>query len=443
MTSTHLPSNIAPSDLAASALELLRDEHVRQGFTSLDILERLDPGPARRLLKDHLEAEVHRAADTLPVLAKKPGATPQNYAAMVSETNHTRVRRLLDFVVSGDRLLEIGVGFGYITGVLLRDTAVSGYAGIDITERQIAAAQRVAKVYNVASIPVHLEVMSLYDLTPEWVDKRDPDLVLLLEVLEHVPDAEGALATVARSVREDAAILFSVPTNGRIEYVWGHVSIFDGARIRAMCVQAGLVIQHIETVQDQWVFVLATKSSSVPARLIELIHRSPTPEPDRVLAIPRFIGIPTTAVTLQRNRRAGTATLEHDSDGVAHLTVGRRRSVRSQAAAVRFPVPGDLRLRLELSFDEPSNVKNVEINFRGARGLRPVRWIWDCTKQPASSDRKTYVLRPGKRTGPFRPLGVTKTGDAVAAEVIVEARPGRRVSLSLHQLAAAAIEPHA
>jgi hypothetical protein len=75
--------------------------------------------------------------------------------------------------------------------------------------------------------------------------------------------------------------------------------------------------------------------------------------------------------------------------------------------------------------------------------MRPVRWIWDCIRQPATSDRKTYVLRPGKRTGPFRPLGATKAGDAVTAEVIVKTRPRGRVSLSLHRLAAAAIEPDA
>jgi 2-polyprenyl-3-methyl-5-hydroxy-6-metoxy-1,4-benzoquinol methylase len=437
----HQPATLV--DGSSGALELLRDEYVRQGFAALEVLERLDSGPARRLLKDHLEADARRAMETLPVLAKKPGAIPRNYSTMISQINHTRVRRLLDFVVSGDRLLEIGVGFGYITGVLMRDTTISGYAGIDITDRQIAAAQRVAKTYNAASVPVHLEVRNLYTLTPEWVDKHDPDLVLLLEVLEHVPDAEGALATVARCVREDAAILFSIPTNGRIEHVWGHVSIFDGARIRAMCAQAGLVIQHIETVQDQWVFVLATKSSSVPPRLIELIRRSPAPESDRAPAVQRFIGIPATAVTLQRNRRAGKAALELDRDGAARLTVGTPRSIRSQVAAVRFPLPGDLRLRLELSFDQPSNVKNVEVSFRGARGMRTVRWTWDCIKQPASSDRKTYVLRPGKRSGPFKPLGVTELGDAVTGEVVVKTRPRRRVRFALHRLAAAAIEPEA
>jgi 2-polyprenyl-3-methyl-5-hydroxy-6-metoxy-1,4-benzoquinol methylase len=226
----HQPPTLV--DGSSDALELLRNENVRQGFAALDGLERLDQATARRLLKDRLETEARRAADTLPVLAKEPGATPQNYATMTSETNHTRIRRVLDFVDTDDRILEIGVGFGYITGMLMRETAMSSYTGIDITKRQIAAARRVAKVYNAASIPVHLEVLNLYDLTAEWVDKHAPDLVLLLEVLEHVPDAEGALATVARSVREDAAILFSVPTNGRIEHVWGHVSIFDGTRIR-------------------------------------------------------------------------------------------------------------------------------------------------------------------------------------------------------------------
>jgi 2-polyprenyl-3-methyl-5-hydroxy-6-metoxy-1,4-benzoquinol methylase len=422
---------------SSNPLELLRDEHVRQGFVALDVLERLDPGPARQLLKDRLEVDVRRAADTLPVLPKTPGATPGNYKTMTSETNHTRVRRLLDFVASGDRVLEIGVGFGYITAVLMRDTAIGGYAGIDIVDRQIAAAGRMAKIYNTASIPVHLELKNVYDLTPDWVAEHDPNLVLLLEVLEHVPDAEGALTTIAKCVSEDTSILFSVPTNGRIEQVWGHVSIFDGARIRAMCAQAGLVIQHLETVQDQWVFVLATKSRSVPPRLIELIGRSPVEESTRARTITRFVGIPTTELTLQRDRRTGKATLELDREGAARV-VGAPRSFRSRTAAVRFPVPGDARLRMELSFDDPGNVKNVEINFRGARGTRSVRWIWDCKKQQPSSKPKTYVLRPGKRYGPFKPFGITKRGDAVAAEVIVKTRPGRRVSFTLHRLAVGA-----
>jgi 2-polyprenyl-3-methyl-5-hydroxy-6-metoxy-1,4-benzoquinol methylase len=424
-------------------LELLRDEHVRQGFAALEVLERLDPGLARRLLKDHLETDARRAAETLPVLPRRPGAIPRNYSTMTSEVNHTRVRRLLDFVVSGERLLEIGVGFGYITGVLMRDAAISGYTGIDIADKQIAKAQKVAEIYNAASVPVHLEVRNLYDLTPEWVDDHDPDLVLLLEVLEHVPDAERALTTVARCVREDAAILFSVPTNGRIEHVWGHVSIFDGTRIRAMCAHAGLVIQHLETVQDQWVLVLATKSRSVPPRLIELIRRTPALETDRAPAAPYFVGIPTTAVTLQRNPRTGKATIELDGDGAARLTVGSPRSIRSQVAAVGFPTTGDLRLRLELSFDEPRSVRSVEVNLRTARGTRSVGWVWDCVKQPAPSNRRTYVLRPGRGSGPFKPLGDAKIGEAVAAEVIVRTRPRRRVSFALHRLAAAAIEPGA
>jgi 2-polyprenyl-3-methyl-5-hydroxy-6-metoxy-1,4-benzoquinol methylase len=434
----HQPATLV--DGPSSALELLRDEHVRQGFAALDGLERLDHATARRLFKDRLDAEARRAAETLPVLASAQGATPRTYAAMTSEANHTRIRRLLDFIVAGDRVLEVGMGFGYITGVLMRDAPIGGYTGIDLTKGQIAAARKAAELYCAASIPVHLERKNLYDLSPDWVAKHDPDLVLLLEVLEHLPDAEGALATISRCVDENTAILFSVPTDGRIEHVWGHLSIFDGARIRALCAQAGLVIQHIETVQDQWVFVLATKSSSVPHRLIELLRRSPRSDADRAPAVPRFLPIPTTAVTLQRDRLGGKATLEVDREGAARVTVGATHSFRSHTAAVRFPMPGDLRLRVELSFDKPSSVRSVEINFLGAQGTRSVRWTWDCRKQQPSSERKTYALRPGKRSGPFKPLGPTTHGDAVTAEVIVKSRPRHQMSFTLHRLAAAGTE---
>jgi hypothetical protein len=103
-------------------------------------------------------------------------------------------------------------------------------------------------------------------------------------------------------------------------------------------------------------------------------------------------------------------------------------------------MPGDLRLRLELSFDKPSSVKSVEINFLDARGTRSVRWFWDCGKQQPSSQRKTYVLRPGKKSGPFKPLGATKVGDAMTTEIIITTKPRRQVTFTLHRVAAAATE---
>jgi 2-polyprenyl-3-methyl-5-hydroxy-6-metoxy-1,4-benzoquinol methylase len=424
-------------DGSSDALELLRDEHVRQGFAALDGLERLDPATARRLFEDRLQAEARRAADTLPVLPKPPRVSDFNYGIMTKETNHTRVRRLLDFVDAEDRILEIGVGHGYITGMLIREAGLRSYTGIDINEGQIATARATAERHVTRAVPLHLEVKSVYDLTPEWVAEHDPDLVLILEVLEHLPDAEKALATLADCIREDAAILFSVPTHGRLEIVWGHVSIFDAERVRAMCDQAGLVAQHVEVVQDQWVFVLATKSRSVPTRLLDVLRRPSTTTLPTAPVLREFVPVPMDSVTLSSRASSGMV-VENVGDNGVRVTSGKSRAfARSKVAAVQFPVAGDERLRLEFSSDTPSNVKSVRVNLRVPSGSSTAQWIWNCSKETAAGKR-TFSLRPGKKHGPFKPYGVAKVGQADTAEVVVEARSARKaLSFTLHRLASA------
>jgi SAM-dependent methyltransferase len=344
---------------------------------------------------------------------------------------------VLDFVDPEDRILEIGVGHGYMTGMLMRETALSSYAGIDIKEGQLATARATAELHRTRSVPIHLEVKSVYDLTPKWVAEHDPDLVLILEVLEHLPDAEKALATLADCIREDAAILFSVPTHGRLEIVWGHVSIFDAERVRAMCTQAGLVAQHVEVVQDQWVFVLATKSRSVPRRLLDVIRQPSMPPLPPAPVVREFVPVPMDSVTLSSRASTGTV-VEHVGDNGVRVSSGKSRAfARQKVAAVQFPVAGDERLRLEFSSETPGNLKSVQVNLRAPSGTSTVQWIWNCSKETAARKR-TFSLRPGKKHGPFQPHGVTKIGRADTAEVVVEARSARKaMSFTLHRLASA------
>jgi 2-polyprenyl-3-methyl-5-hydroxy-6-metoxy-1,4-benzoquinol methylase len=424
-------------DGSSDALEFLRDEHVRQGFAAVEGVERLDPATARRLFEDRLEAEARRAADTLPVLPKPPGMSDFNYGIMTKETNHTRVCRVLDFVEAEDRILEIGVGHGYITGMLVRETELSSYTGIDINEDRMATARAMAELHRTRSVPIHLEVKSVYDLTPAWIAEHDPDLVLILEVLEHLPDAEKALATLADSIRDDAAILFSVPTHGRLEIAWGHVSIFDAERVQVMCAHAGLVAQHVEVVQDQWVFVLATKSRSVPRRLLDVIRQPSTPPLPTAPIVRDFVPVPADAVTLSSGASPGTVM---ECVGENEVRITSRKSLtfaRKKVAAAQFPVAGDERLRLEFSSETPGNVKSVQVNLRSPSGSSTAQWIWNCSKETAGGKR-TFALRPGKKHGPFNPFGVTEVGRADTAEVVVEARSARKaLSFTLHRLASA------
>lgn len=421
---------VSTQDLPAAVAQL-RDAYVRQGFAELERHERLDPAAARQLYQAELDTAAAHVAASVPLLTQAPGIRDNEFAVITSGANQVRLARALDFAVPGDRILEVGVGFGYMTCLLLRDAAPRSYVGVDLTDARLDAVRQMIAANGLVDRQVRLEVMDLYDMTPEWMGRHDPDLIYLLEVLEHVPDAERALATLAASVREDAAILFSVPVYGRIEQCWGHVSIFDSARIRGMCADAGLVIHHVEVVHDTWAFVLATRSAMVPQRVLGL-PVGPAADRQSDLVSGQFVGVPPRSM-LPR----GSAEVE--VRGGTKLTVGSPAArIRGQVGGLAFPISGDLRLRLELSFDQPYRIRRVRVNTRSEGGTIANAWTWDCRVRPPRRGRRTYVLRPGRRSGPFKPAA--SSGDvgmrATTAEVIVETRG--RTTLTVHRAAACA-----
>jgi SAM-dependent methyltransferase len=430
-------SEPAPNEPAT--LQLLRDEHVRQGFATLELLEQLEPTRARALTGEHLQAQLDHVAATVPLL--KPAPNRQgNYKIMTTQTNQARLSRVLDFVMPGDRIFDIGLGYGYLACLLLRDTEMSAYFGIDLTESQLAATRAMVEVNGLSGASMRLEVGDLYDLTPARVAEHDPDLLLLLEVLEHLPDAELALATLARCMRDDAAILFSVPLLGRLEKVWGHVSLFDTARIKAMCLKAGLVIQHIEVVQNMWTFVLATPAPAMPKRLLHLLSRPLPAGPSHAVIRPMFTNVDPSTVT-----GTGDATVTVHKKGIsAAVTQQRRRSrfrrkVQPGVGGLNFPIDGDARLRLELSFDNPEGIARVIVNLRDERGGETAGWVWTGGGwRSPKPGKQTYVLRPGKKIGQFAPVGTVVTGASRTADVMIElAVEADQAALTLHRAAAA------
>ena len=430
-----------PTVTELDALRLVRDEHVRQGFAQLEMLERLDSVDAGALVAEQWQAHRDHAIATLRPLEPTPRVRGNHYKIMSSPTNRARLNRVLDVVLPGDRIFEIGLGYGYLACLLLRDAGVGSYVGLDLTKYRITATKALAEANGLAGVPMLFEIGDLYNLTPARVAEHDPDLFLLLEVLEHVPDAERALATLAWCMRPDAAILFSVPVLGRLEKLWGHVSLFDSARIRAMCAQAGLVVQHIEVVQNCWTFVLATPTATVPARLLHLLRRPLPTAPPVAVAKPMFTDVDLTQVTA-----IGSATVALGDHQVS-ATVQQRGSrwqprLRRRQAAVgglRFPVTGDAVLRLELEFDKPRRVRRIFVVLRDERDQESVRWVWHCSEGRAPKPgRQVYVLRPGRKIGRFAPIGEDRTGVSRTAEIVLKLAPGvHAATLTLHRAAAA------
>jgi 2-polyprenyl-3-methyl-5-hydroxy-6-metoxy-1,4-benzoquinol methylase len=391
----------------------LRDALVRAGWGEALMLERLGPDRSREILADHLAAHVEQARASLKPLTPWP-AQPERVTKVLSDDgNQVRIRRTLDYVVPGDRLLEVGVGFGQVTGLMLRDTGLSGYTGIDIGQHRLDAVHQMAEKNGLDHMPIETALVDLLDLTPEWVGERAPSLIMCQEVLEHVPDAEGALAALARSMGPDCCVLFTVPVLGRIEACWGHLSLFDVARVKRMLADAGLVAQHVEVVYDAWLFVLASASEAVPERVVRLASTARPAPPPPPPAVPLFVPVALEAA------KAVNGEVTHDDDG-AHVRVTGRRG-KTQHGGLGFAVAGDVALRFELRVDTPKDVRLLSVDLYDDGGKRLARWTWDPSRtRMAAGKARTYVLKPGEPFGPFKPDGEVVEGRATTAGVLVE-----------------------
>jgi 2-polyprenyl-3-methyl-5-hydroxy-6-metoxy-1,4-benzoquinol methylase len=409
----------------------LRDALVRAAWDRAVVLERLGSDEARALLADGLAAHVEQARSSLKPLEPWPAQPEKVTKTLHDDANQVRIRRTLDYVLTGERLLEIGVGFGQVSGTLMRDRALSGYTGIDIGQHRLDAVHQMADKNGFDQSKIETALVDLMEISPEWVRERDPDFILAEEVLEHVPDAEGALTALARCMRPDCCVLLTLPLLGRIEACWGHLSLFPVSRVQRMLWSAGLVAHHVEVIHDAWLFVLASPSEEVPERLLQL---PPLPEPEATApVVPEFVDVDLKNAKAVGGGRAATVTTDED---VATAKVTARRGRERQLSGMEFDIAGDIALRLELRTDAPKNVHRFHIDLHDG-DRRIARWTWDpaVAKIPVNKTR-TFVLRPGQAYGAFRPEGEVAEGTATSARVLAEISRGASAEFSVLRAAA-------
>jgi 2-polyprenyl-3-methyl-5-hydroxy-6-metoxy-1,4-benzoquinol methylase len=456
--------SVTGTTLRDDLLPALHQEVVRSGWRLVETLERMRPERARALLRDDLDAQARHAAETLPPLTKWDLVPDRAWRVYTNKPDQVRMRRVLDFIEPGDRLLDIGAGYGYLTGVVLRDSGASYYCGIDLGEHIVASSRRMTEVNGLRDrVEHHLEPRDLYSLTPEWVAGHSPDLLVCCEVLEHVPDAEAAVATMARTMPRDGALLFTVPILGRLETCWGHVSLFSAERIRRMVEGAGLRVHHVEPLFNTWVLVLASPSPEPPSRLLRILRRPPVRACAGMLPDSAFVRVPTNGQRLRRGNwcRSSRTDLSFDR-GEAHVQVRAQapkpvaraaplplrglRALRRAAGAVArprersgyggvsFDVNGLSMLRLELAFRQPENLRNVFVDAYDGR-RRVVRWRWEAARHRPPETYTTYVLRVGEATGRFLPAKDADGASARRVELFVEVRAGTGAGMDVRRVA--------
>jgi len=153
-----------------------------------------------------------------------------------------------------DRALELGCGEGATLAALKRRGLVGWAAGIEIA----AAAAAVARTRLDRVVAGNVESL------PDAELPRDLDLILCLDVLEHLVDPWTVLRRLAATLRPGGAVIACIPNirhlgtlapllfAGRFDYGEsgtldrGHLRFFTRGSARALFEQAGLAVARIE-----------------------------------------------------------------------------------------------------------------------------------------------------------------------------------------------------
>jgi 2-polyprenyl-3-methyl-5-hydroxy-6-metoxy-1,4-benzoquinol methylase len=434
--------------------EIQHRKIVRSQWRTVERLERRSDISALGRHAARFRGQYRHAVAQLPQLKPWPKLPERSLRVYSSRSDMARVWRVCQFLSSEDRILDIGMGHGWLPGILARAVRPQSYAGIDLTDSRFESVREMAEVNGIDASGWFLGVKNLYDLTSDWVSDHDPTIVLLLEVLEHLPDPQGALQTIADSIPPETELLFSVPMLGRVESCWGHVSLFDAKRVRRLCENAGLNVHWVEPVADTWQLLLVSRASTRPARLSPLVEDqrpAPVPAPgsdgDDPTPILAPDGDPTFHQVSLRPMAAPASewTTQVDEHSVTHLPTG---GVRLEANAsggshgstpsvgVAFAVGGLRVIRIELAVPERRGVSRLIVEGRDSQGRRTVRWdLAPSWRWRLPSHDTTYVLRPGRATGGFKPVTESAASTTRVVEIVVQLKPRSTASLVLRRAA--------
>jgi 2-polyprenyl-3-methyl-5-hydroxy-6-metoxy-1,4-benzoquinol methylase len=395
---------------------------VRAGWQLVDAYERLSNRAAARVFGHELDAWHEYAASTVVKLTAPQGSKTAHVHE--NRNNTLRYRRTMDFAREGDRVFDVGFGDGYLAAQLLLVRKIASYDGIDIVDTKKSRVQRMFAANGLGDVPIGLEQGDLYELTRERLEGHQATLVYCCEVLEHVPDAEHALRVLADALPEGADLVFSVPLHGRIENVWGHVSVFDVDRIKGMLDQAGLYAHHVEPLANVWTLVVANRNPAPSERVRQATSRPPTRVSAPLSTHRDFVYVSPGEITPVAPTAAGQCEITPNPKG--------GREVRCQVTGTggtSFRVTGLEALRLNLNFHEAGRVNRILV-IANRRGSEVGSWVWEPAGGELAPGIRSFALRPGQWSSTF--VGRAHSlPDADRVDLIVEQPRGEQTSFSV------------
>lgn len=410
---------------------------VAHGWAMVDAVERLSPGAATRAFSAKWGTEEAAAREWF-AFPDGSDLDLTRHEAHLSPRNVTRYHRTMGYLRHGETVYEVGVGHGVLATMLMQGGGLRGYRGVDIMPKNVDATRRLLTDTGFGD-RVDLREQNLYDLTMADVQEVGATLLVCCEVIEHTPDAELALRTLAQALPEGTDLLWSVPLLGRLEQVWGHTSVFSAERVRRMLAEAGLVAHHVDVVANTWIFVLASRSTAPSPRADSAMSTVLTPTVDTLGPRPigsfvnRKVSALASGAAIWNKRVTGRRTEQGAGGRVRVVADPVAGQDGSSYAGVAFTCPPDVAgVRIQVRCDA-QRMSRFYVDFRRA-GERVGRWTWDLDRASPQGDSPTVVLREGHTSRPFTQSG----GGAVGADTVEffgQARDGGGVDFTLHRFA--------
>lgn len=175
---------------------------------------------------------------------------------------------------SHSKVLELGCGIGTLTGLIARTVTTGPVEAVDISPGSIAYAKTTVKRANVT--------FHAHDVVGYSPATAVPDLVLLFDIIEHIPmERHAALFRhISSYCGPDTQVLVHIPSPGQVEYDQVHhpeaLQVIDQALPLPHLVnvfnESGLELVHFETYgiwmkHDYQFFILRKARPYVPQSL--------------------------------------------------------------------------------------------------------------------------------------------------------------------------------
>lgn len=149
--------------------------------------------------------------------------------------NRVVIQALQRYFPRAANLLEVGCGTAYVLAGVARARPELALTGSDLSPRALAlAARRLPRAQWVQADLCRLPFQEEFDLAAA------------LDVLEHIPDQDAALASLRRALRPGGGLLLTVPQHAwlwsALDAISGHQRRYQRAKLRNRLKKAGFEV---------------------------------------------------------------------------------------------------------------------------------------------------------------------------------------------------------